>query len=166
MISDLICGRLVGIFTLLSSIAPLCLHSGRSLFATFGSLLFKFRHILLFSQLQTIIIHPSTLSSLRSRPFCHFWLSAIQIWPTFDFFRISSHFLCLIPLCLHSGRTHFSTFGSQPFCHSHFFLKAPEALSGAQCRRKERRGGVRSELELLRAEPRSAIARAGANVPP
>ena len=31
--------------------------------------------------------------------------------------------------------------------HSHL-LKAPEALSGAQCRRKERRGGVRSELEL------------------
>ena len=45
-------------------------------------------------------------------------------------------------------------------------LKAPEAFSGAQCRRKERRGGVRSELELLRAEPRSAIARAGAYVPP
>ena len=43
--------------------------------------------------------------------------------------------------------------------HSHL-LKAPEALSGAQCRRKERRGGVRSELELLRAEQRSAIARA------
>ena len=33
------------------------------------------------------------------------------------------------------------------FQHS-LFLKAPEALSGAQCRRKERRGGVRSELEL------------------
>ena len=37
---------------------------------------------------------------------------------------------------------------SANYCHSHFLLKAPEALSGAQCRRKERRGGVRSELEL------------------
>ena len=28
-------------------------------------------------------------------------------------------------------------------------LEAPEALSKALCRRKERRGGVRSELELM-----------------
>ena len=70
--------------------------------------------------------------------------------------QISSDFVRFRPI---------STFGSQPFRHSHL-LKAPEALSEAQCRRKERRGGVRSELELLRAEPRSAIARAGAYVPP
>ena len=47
-----------------------------------------------------------------------------------------------------------------PLIPAPHLLKAPEARSEAQCRRQERRGGVRSELELLRAEQRSAIARA------
>ena len=147
----------------------LCLHSGHAHFATFGSRLFKFGQLSEFSNFQSFFASHPTLSSLRSRPvltspgsydfayrspshFAGFYFlwggCALQILPDFVTFR---------PL---------ATFGSPPFCHSHFFLKAPAALSGAQCRRKERRGGVRSELELLRAEPRSAIARAGAYVPP
>ena len=69
--------------------ASLCLHSGHAHFATFGSRLFKFGQLLKFSNFQSILVRPSTLSSLRSRPFCHFWLSAIQIWPAVGIFKFS-----------------------------------------------------------------------------
>ena len=48
-----------------------------------------------------------TLSSLRSRPFCHFRLSAIQIWPIVGVFKFSVIF------CSHPT---LSSLRSRPFC--------------------------------------------------